>query len=86
MIDDVPYGLVRPTIEDAREAVHRVHAGDGPQVWDHLVRAAGPGASLERLLPAMEAADPVTRLCALALRIRMTAHSELGAAFTLVRS
>ncbi|BBH68152.1 hypothetical protein ACTI_48370 [Actinoplanes sp. OR16] len=86
MTDDMPYGLARPTVDDIRAAVHRVHAGDGPRVWDQLVRTAGPDVTVERLLPAMQAADPTTRLCALALQIRVTAHTQLAAAFSTVRS
>ncbi|MEU4690243.1 hypothetical protein [Actinoplanes sp. NPDC023714] len=85
MTDEASYGLPRPTVEDAREAVYRVHGGDGPRVWDQLVRTAGDS-TLERLLPAMQSADPTTRLCALALQIRVTAHSQLTAAYTTVRS
>ncbi|WP_229072938.1 hypothetical protein [Actinoplanes sp. DH11] len=87
MSNDAPYGLNRPTADDARAAVLRVHGDNGPQIWEQLVRAAGSDTSLDRLLPAMAAADPTTRLCALALRIRVTTHTELAAAqLTIARS
>jgi hypothetical protein len=87
---EAPYGLARPTLDDARTAVHRVHGADGPQVWQRLLHAAGmdgtePGA-LDRLLPLMASADPVTRLCATALRIRSVSHEHLSAAHTNLRS
>ncbi|MEU8659584.1 hypothetical protein [Actinoplanes philippinensis] len=81
---ETPYGLARPTLDDARAAVHRVHAEDGPRVWSHLLRTAGlDGAAdtpeaLERMLAAMHDADPTSRLCALALRIRVTSHTQLS--------
>ncbi|WP_433825479.1 hypothetical protein ACQP2E_25600 [Actinoplanes sp. CA-015351] len=85
-LDAEVYGLARPTVEDARDAVLRVHRWDGPVIWEQLVRAAGSGSSLDRLLPVMAAADPITRLCALAVQIRLTAYTELAAAQTTVRS
>ncbi|MEU8239949.1 hypothetical protein AB0C07_17020 [Actinoplanes missouriensis] len=86
MTEPSPYGLSRPTVEDARAAVLRVHGGDGPRVWDQLVRTAGSDLTLERLLPVMAGADPITRLCGLALQIRVTSHTQLAAAHTTVRS
>ena len=79
-----PYGLRLPTVDDARAAVLRVHGGDGPRIWDGLAAAGAVG--LDRLLAAMEAADPTTRLCALALRIRVGTHAHLSVAHGLTRS
>jgi hypothetical protein len=86
-----PYGLHRPTMQGAREAVHRVHGTDGPAVWSQLLKVAGAGdhdgeSALPRLLEAMTHLDPVSRLCAQALRIRLTSHTHLAAAQTLARS
>jgi DNA-binding transcriptional LysR family regulator len=82
VFSETPYGLARPTMDDARAAVHRVHAGDGPRVWAGLLRAAGTDGTgehgLDRLIAAMRQADPVSRLCALALTIRLDAHSQLS--------
>ncbi|BEL02191.1 hypothetical protein Q0Z83_003820 [Actinoplanes sichuanensis] len=82
MFSETPYGLTRPTMDDARAAVHRVHAGDGPRIWADLLRAAGLDGTgdhgLDRLLAVMHQADPVSRLCALALTIRVTSHSQLS--------
>lgn len=90
MSSDASYGLARPTLDDARTAVHRVHGADGPQVWDRLLQAAGstgtePG-SLDQILPVMASADPATRLCATALRIRAVSHDHLVAAHSDLRS
>ncbi|GIE36023.1 hypothetical protein Ait01nite_090680 [Actinoplanes italicus] len=88
MITETPYGLARPTMDDARAAIHRVHAGDGPQVWSRLLKATGltgdEGDGLERMLAAMHDADPTSRLCALALRIRITSHTQLAAAARVI--
>jgi hypothetical protein len=87
-----PYGLERPVVSDARAAVHRVHGADGPAVWQVVTREAGVAGnevdveSLERTLRAMTAADPVSRLCAHALRIRLSAHSHLAGVHHLTRS
>jgi hypothetical protein len=73
------YGLSRPVAADTRAAVLRVHGGDGPRVWDRLVLAAGSGKDLERLLAVMEVADPSTRMCGLAQRIRLVTCTSLAA-------
>lgn len=82
MLSETPYGLARPTLDDARAAVHRAHAGDGPRIWHELTRTAGldgtGDGSLERMLAVMNDADPASRLCALALRIRITSHTQLS--------
>lgn len=85
-----PYGLARPTFDDAREAVHRVHGHDGPHVWQTLTKAAGitgqePDA-LDRLLALMASADQTTRLCATAIQIRITSYDCLAVAHTELRS
>lgn len=86
---DGPYGLRPPTTADARDAVHRVHGADAPRVWAAMLSTAGvTGAeptAFERVLAVMEGADPVTRLCAQALRIRLTSYSCLAAAHDMTR-
>jgi hypothetical protein len=87
-----PYGLHRPSMHDAREAVHRVHGANGPAVWDRLLTKSGLGthdtddADLLQLLDTMADLDPVSGLCAQALRIRLASHTHLSAAHTLTRS
>ncbi|MDR6324565.1 hypothetical protein [Actinoplanes couchii] len=70
--------------------MYRVHQSDAPRLWAELIRAAGltgqePDA-LDRLLPVMTAADPTTRLCAVALQIRVTSYDCLAAALLELRS
>lgn len=87
-----PYGLRRPTVADARQAVHRVHGDTAPEIWPGLLagcRLSGDeedAGSLTRLIEAMTAADPVTKLCAEALRIRLASHTHLSAAHAITRS
>jgi hypothetical protein len=87
-----PYGLRRPTVADARQAVYRVHGDTAPAIWRSLLsgsRLSGDEedtASLTRLIETMTAADPVTKLCAEALRIRLASHTHLSAAHAITRS
>ena len=89
---DAAYGLRRPTLADARDAVHRVHGPAGGAVWAGLLatsRMSGDETdtgALGRLLRTMTAGDPVTQLCAQALRIRLASHTHLSAAHAITRS
>jgi hypothetical protein len=89
--DPDPSGL-RPTVADARDAVHRSYGDAGPSVWARLLRTTQlTGAetgddALRRLLQAMTASDPIGRLCAHSLGIRLTWHTRLAAAATTNRS
>ncbi|GAA2875562.1 hypothetical protein Acy02nite_76560 [Actinoplanes cyaneus] len=86
------YGLSRPTMADARDAMHRVHGHTGRSSWARLLAAAKltgnetDEPSLLRLLETMTNLDPVSRLCAQALRIRLTSHTHLAAAQLATRS
>jgi hypothetical protein len=81
---ETPYGLHRPTMDDAREAVYRVHGDLGPRMWSRTLTDTGLGGhetdddSLECVLVALDGADPVSRLCAQALRIRLRSHTYLA--------
>ena len=87
-----PYGLHRPSMSDAYEAMHRVHGPAGNSAWERLLQAAGMSGTetsdeaLQRLLTAMAGLDPVSQLCAQALTIRLSSHTRLSAAHTLTRS
>jgi hypothetical protein len=85
------YGLLRPTMNDARDAMHRVHGHSGRSAWARLLATAeltgtetGEPALLH-LLDTMARLDPVSQLCAHALRIRLTSHTHLAAAHTVTR-
>ena len=86
------YGLHRPTMADAHEAMLRVHGHTGRSTWERLLQAAGMSGTetgdgaLPRLLTAMAGLDPVSRLCAQALNIRLSSHTHLSAAHTMTRS
>ncbi|WP_232345044.1 hypothetical protein [Actinoplanes awajinensis] len=79
-------------MSDARDAMHRVHGYSGRSAWERLLAAASltgnesDEPTLQRLLEAMTTLDPVSRLCALALRIRLTSHTHLAAAQLATRS
>ena len=85
------YGLQLPTLQDAQSSVERVHGARAGEVWTRLLADAGlhgrerDRGSLERLLQAMTGSgEPVTALCARALRIRLTSYDRLSAASTIV--
>jgi hypothetical protein len=86
------YGLRRPTMADANQAMHRVHSYTGRSHWARLLAASGltgnetDEPALLRLLEAMSRLDPVSRMCAQALGIRLAAHTHLSAAHTITRS
>jgi hypothetical protein len=90
--DKGSYGLHRPTMADAQAAMNRVHAHAGRSHWARLIKAAGltgdetDEPSLVRLIEAMRNLDPVSRLCAQALSIRLAAHTHLSAAHAMTRS
>ena len=87
-----PYGLRRPTMTEAREAMHRVHGNTAPATWAHLLQTTGLTGTetgedaLQRLLTAMAALDPVSQLCAHALSIRLSSYTRLSAAHAMSRS
>jgi hypothetical protein len=86
------YGLSRPTMTDACDAMHRVHGHTGRSHWARLLAAAQltgtetDEPALLHLIEAMTHLDPVSRLCAQALRIRLTSHTHLAAARLATRS
>jgi hypothetical protein len=90
--DTSAYGLHRPTMSDAREAMHRVHGHTGRSHWAGLLKATGltgnetDEPALLRLIEAMASLDQVSRMCAHALRIRLATHTHLTAAHTMTRS
>ncbi|BCJ47359.1 hypothetical protein GCM10010168_70510 [Actinoplanes ianthinogenes] len=80
------YGLRRPTMTDARDAMFRVHGHTGRSSWARLLAAAAltgaetDEAALLHLVDTMTRLDPVSRLCAQALRIRLSSYTHLAAA------
>jgi hypothetical protein len=86
------YGLRRPTMNDADQAMHRVHGHTGRSHWAQLLNVTGltgnetDEPSLLRLIDAMAKLDPVSQMCAQALRIRLATHTHLTAAHTITRS
>ena len=90
--DRAPYGLRRPTMDDARDAMYRVHGDTGAARWSQLLASISLNGtetdetSFQRLLRAMTDVDPISRLCAQALNIRVASHYHLSAAHTMTRS
>jgi hypothetical protein len=79
------YGLIRPGMGDALVAVHRANGAKAAQVWAQLLAAAGlaghetDDAALHRMIGAMAAADPLTRISARALKVRLNTHAHVSA-------
>ena len=81
-----PYRLARPTLPEARAALHGLYGPHTADIWQNLLFSAGltgaettPG-SLDRLLAVMQTADPITRLCARGLQVRVAAYEQLARA------
>ena len=93
------YGLAMPTVAEVHEALIRVFAYEGDDVWQRLCRVCGlddrsPSAdalprsadALPRLLAVMATdPDPVIALCARSIRIRLAAFEHLAAAHAVIR-
>ena len=79
------YGLCRPTVADVLVAVGRMHKKDAAAVWAQLLTTAGMSgdetdeAALDRLLDAMSERDPLSRVAARGVRVRMSSYDSLAA-------
>lgn len=80
------YGLIRPGMGDALVAIYRSHGDNAAAVWARLLTAANlrgdeiSDAALHQMLVAMEGLDPITRLAARSLRVRVVTYAHLAAA------
>ena len=80
------YGLIRPTMADALVAVHRAHGPNAVAVWAQLLRQtqlAGhetDDPAFLRMLGAMAEADPLTRIAARSLQVRLRTFNSLAPA------
>jgi hypothetical protein len=86
MADIAPgYGLTRPTVADVLVAVHRAHGPGATTVWTTMLARAGLAGhetdddALRRLLDALAGLDPVSRISARSLRIRLNTYDNLTA-------
>jgi hypothetical protein len=85
-----PYGVRRPDLAEAREALRRLYGADAGTIWADLMSRTGltgnetDPAALTRLIEAMTAADPILSLCARSLHIRQATHTHLSAAHQLI--
>ena len=79
-----PYQLERPTLEEAYSALRGMYGPHIGDVWRTLLFAAGlqgeetSPAALDRLLAVMSTAEPLIRLCARSLQVRITAYEQLA--------
>ena len=86
------YGLQRPDLPEAAQAVRRVCGHNTDGVWQQLLTSAGLTGhetdhdSMNRLLTAMRAGTPILAMCAQALTIRAETYDRLTAAHDLIRS
>ena len=73
-----------PTLASAHEALKRLYGPHSENLWRTLLLGAGlngeetDAKSFGRLVVAMQSADPVTRLCARGLSLRMQAFMRLA--------
>lgn len=80
------YQLARPTMPDAYAALHGLYGPHTEDIWRNLLFGAGltggetDPSALDRLLAVMQQAEPITRLCARGLQVRVTAYQQLARA------
>ena len=80
------YALIRPTVGDVLVAVHRAHGPNAATVWAKMLKLSGLAGhetddnALHRLLEAMAGLDPVSRICARSMRVRLSTYERLAAA------
>ncbi|MEU8819340.1 hypothetical protein [Actinoplanes sp. NPDC048796] len=81
-----PYRLARPTLEEAHRALHGMYGPHSEDIWRTLLFAAGltgaetSAAALDRVLAVMTTAEPLIRLCARGLQVRIAAYDQLARA------
>lgn len=79
------FELYRPGVADALVAVGRTHKAAAPAIWTQLLAAAGlsghetDDTALNRLLDAMTELDPLSRIAARSLRVRINSYASLAA-------
>jgi len=83
------FGLNRPTVVEARQAIERVYGAGAGALWHDLAETASEGSrqpvTVEGIVAAMQlSADGVVRLCAQAMHIRLRSYEHLAAASALV--
>jgi hypothetical protein len=81
-----PYRMTRPTLPEAQCALHGMYGPHTADIWRTLLFTAGlrgdetSTAALDRLLAVMATAEPLIRLCARGLQVRITAYEHLAQA------
>jgi hypothetical protein len=81
-----PYRMIRPTLPEAHGALHGMYGPHTEDIWRTLLFTAGlrgdetTPAALDRLLAVMTTAEPLIRLCARGLQVRITAYEHLARA------
>jgi hypothetical protein len=91
VVNTGPYDLSRPDLSEARESLHRLYGAETGQLWNDLLRSAQltgretDPASLDKLVAAMLAADPVTALCGRSIAIRAATFTRLSAVHVQIR-
>ncbi|SNY03756.1 hypothetical protein [Paractinoplanes atraurantiacus] len=81
-----PYQLARPTLQEAHCALHGMYGPHTEDIWRTLLFTAGlsgeesSAAALDRVLAVMATAEPLIRLCARSLQVRIAAHDQLARA------
>ncbi|GAA0588032.1 hypothetical protein GCM10010172_86330 [Paractinoplanes ferrugineus] len=77
--------LARPSLDDARAAVHSLYGPHTGDIWQNLLFTAGltgnetSSAAMDRMVAVMQAAEPLVQLCARGLQVRVSAYRSLAA-------
>jgi HEAT repeat protein len=78
-----PYGLPRPDLDEAHQALAEVYAEITDRIWVQLLETADltgretDPEALDRVIEAMKDCDPITALCARSLAIRVASFDAI---------
>jgi hypothetical protein len=79
-----PYGLARPDLDEAHQALAEIYAEVTDQLWAKMLQKANlsgretDAQALDRILELMKASDPITALCGRSLAIRVASFDAIA--------
>ncbi|GAA0237595.1 hypothetical protein [Cryptosporangium japonicum] len=87
-----PYGLPRPDLDEAHQALAEIYAEITDRIWTQILHQTGLSGretdpdALDRVIDAMKSSDPITALCGRSLEIRVAAFDAIATDRELIGS